>query len=305
MNKAVILLVFANDLNQPLDQVAKESQAIRKILRDSLDAHSDFEVELLPYSSAEDLFAELRRFQNQIVILHFAGHTTSDLWKLHEGMVNASGMAEVLKFQNSIRLLFLNGCHNHAQVEAFAKANIPVVIATSQPINDQQAQVFATEFYKKLVANKTLNTSIAEAYHWAKATASAIATSTRKRSIEGIDAWDACDEKDERADKDNNNTLDQWSWDLISTQSSVASDATQWSLGAAQIQPKINQQLADYKAKDLQNRWDRLTRKISLLQEQYDNETRVEEQLRIDSIVQKVIQDREQVEKQIEKQTQG
>jgi len=284
MNKAVILLVFANDIKQPLDQVAKESQAIRKILRDSLDAHSNFEVELLPYSSAEDLFAELRRFQNQIVILHFAGHTTSDLWKLHEGMVNASGMAEVLKLQNSIRLLFLNGCHNHAQVEAFAKANIPAIIATSQPINDQKARVFATEFYKKLVASKTLNTTIAEAYDWAKATASAIESSTRKRSM----------------DIDDNETPELWNWDLISTQFPIEPKATQWSLGAVQIQPKISQQLADYKAKELQSRWDRLTKKINLLQEQYDNETRVEEQLRIDSIVQKVILDRRQIEKEMQ-----
>lgn len=84
-HKAVILLVFANDKNQPLDEVGKESQALRKILRDYLDSHPHFYIELLPYSSAQDLFDELRRFENQTIILHFAGHTNSELWKLHQG----------------------------------------------------------------------------------------------------------------------------------------------------------------------------------------------------------------------------
>ncbi len=279
MNKAVILLVFANDKHQPLDEIAKESQMIRKILRDALDVDSDnqrsyFEVELLPYSSPQDLFEELRRFNNQIVILHFAGHTNSELWRLHEGMVNANGMAEVLKLQQSIQLLFLNGCNNHQQVEAFSKANIPTVIATSEPINDQQARVFATEFYKKLVSGKALKTSIQDAYDWAKATASATGDISSRRSIDFDGAKDA------------------WSWDLIETQNQAA----QWSLSEIQIQPNISKNMADYKAKELQKRWDRLSHKISLLQEQYDNETRVEEQLRIDLVVEKSLAERDKVE---------
>ena len=277
MNKAVILLVFANDKNQPLDEIGKESQAIRKILRDGLGAdknHAHFEIELLPYSSPQDLFEELRRFNNQIVILHFAGHTNSELWQLHEGMVNANGMAEVLKLQQSIQLLFLNGCNNHQQVEAFAKANIPAVIATSEPINDQQAQVFATEFYKKLVDGKALKTSIQIAYDWAKATASATGDNSHNRSI------------------DFDETKEEWSWGLIETQNLAA----QWSMSEIQIRPNISEEMADYKAKELQKRWDRLSQKISLLQEQYDDETRVEEQLRIDLVLEKTLAERDKVE---------
>ena len=279
MDKAVILLVFANDKKQPLDEIGKESQSIRKILRDSLDQYSHFEIELLPYSSPQDLFEELRRFNNQIVILHFAGHTNSDLWRLHEGMLNAPGLAEVLALQHSIRLLFLNGCNNHKQVEAFARANIPAVIATSHPVNDRQAQVFATEFYKKLVDSKTLKTTIKEAYDWAKATASAVVS-----------------HEDERRSMESDSAEDNWSWDLIETQDK----AVQWSLANIQIQPNISNELAEYKAKDLQNRWDRLSKKIRLLQEQYDNETRVEEQLRIDSILEKVLADRALVEEEMQ-----
>lgn len=77
-------------------------------------------------------------------------------------------MAEVLNLQQSIQLLFLNGCSNQQQVAAFAKAGIPTVIATSEPINDQQAQIFATEFYKKLSSGKALKTSLQTAFDWVK-----------------------------------------------------------------------------------------------------------------------------------------
>ena len=276
-NKAVILLVFANDVNRPLDEIGKESQALRKILRDNLDSQSHFHIELLPYSSAEALFDELRRYENQIVILHFAGHTNSELWKLHQGSVNANGIAEVLKLQHSIKLLFLNGCNNKKQVEAFTQANIPAVIATSEPINDQIAQIFATEFYKKLTTGKALKTSLQTAYDWAKATASAI-------------------EKNNSLDFDFNEVVKEWSWSLIETQDKAA----QWSLSDIEFRPNISKKLSKIKADELQKRWNRLTKKINLLQEQYDNETRVEEQLRIGAILEKVITDREAVEKNLE-----
>ncbi|MEE9303838.1 MAG: hypothetical protein V3U84_08625 [Thiotrichaceae bacterium] len=53
------------------------------------------------------------------------------------------------------------------------------------------------------------------------------------------------------------------------------------------------------KAVELQKRWDRLTRKITLMQEQYDNETRVEEQLRMDPIIEKLMKDKEEVEREM------
>ena len=280
-HKVVILLVFANDKNQPLDEIGKESQAIRKILRDHLDTHPHFHIELLPYSSAEDLFDELRRFNHQTIILHFAGHTNSELWKLHQGVVNANGMAEILNLQQSVHLLFLNGCSNQQQVAAFANAGIPTVIATNEPINDQQAQVFAIEFYKKLSSGKALKTSLQTAFNWAKATASAIGEKRSNRSLV-IEDLDSSKEI-------------EWSWGLIETQQNAA----QWSLSDVKISPIISEELAEFKAIELKKRWDRLTNKISLMQEAYDNETRIEEQLRTEPMIEKLITDREQVEKEM------
>jgi hypothetical protein len=139
---------------------------------------------------------------------------------LNQGEVNAKGMSEILKLQQSIQLLFLNGCSNNKQVEAFTKANIPAVIATSQPVNDKYAQLFSTEFYKKLTSGEELENSIQDAYDWAKATVSA----------SGMDI------KNNRSLILEDDTEEEWSWGLIE----IKEKATQWSLRDVEIITKFN-----------------------------------------------------------------
>lgn len=61
----------------------------------------------------------------------------------------------------------------------------------------------------------------------------------------------------------------------------------------------VSNTLADKKRENLQARWDRLTRKINLLQEQFDNETRIEERLRLEPILDNAIKDRESLEREM------
>lgn len=171
---AVILLVFANDESQPLNELAKELDALRSLLRHGLQQYIDgrgrqqFEIITLAYSSISSLFDELRHYRNRIAILHFAGHTDSTLWRLNEETIHAQGIADILRLQQSLRFLFLNGCDNAEQVRLFASAGIPAVIATSAPVDDHVARQFSTRFYEYLLAND-LNNSLAEAFELAKA----------------------------------------------------------------------------------------------------------------------------------------
>ncbi|MCK5918026.1 MAG: hypothetical protein KAG34_06355 [Cocleimonas sp.] len=87
----------------------------------------------------------------------------------------------------------------------------------------------------------------------------------------------------------------QWSWGLIETQKNAA----QWSLSEVEIYPVISKSLAEFKVIELKKRWDRLSKKINLMQERYDNETRIEEQLRTEPIIEKLIADRKKVEKEM------
>ena len=171
---AVILLAFANDESQPLNELAKELDALRSTLRTGLKKYVDakgrrqFDIITLAYCSIESLFDELRIYRNRIAILHFAGHTDSSLWQLNDETLHASGIADILQLQSSLKFLFLNGCNNEKQIDAFAKAGIPAVIATSAPIDDQKARLFSSHFYKHLI-NANLNTSLSEAFSLAKA----------------------------------------------------------------------------------------------------------------------------------------
>ena len=171
---AVILLAFANDESYALNELAKELEALRSTLRTGLKKYVDargrrqFDIVTLAYCSIDSLFAELRVYRNRIAILHFAGHTDSALWQLNDEVLHASNIANILQWQSSLKFLFLNGCNNAQQVDAFAKAGIPAVIATSAPIGDQKARNFSSCFYKNLI-NDDLSTSLSDAFLLAKA----------------------------------------------------------------------------------------------------------------------------------------
>ena len=162
--KPVIVLAFGNDNKSQLAGVAKEAEAIIEIL----NGFKGCEVINRPFTRPPTLLKVLEEYENRIALLHFAGHSDSTVWKLDGGSVYAKGLAKFLKHQNSIRLLFLNGCRNKAQVAAFTKAGVPAIIATSRPIEDSLAGTFACNFYESLISQEG-NTSVQDAYEKAKA----------------------------------------------------------------------------------------------------------------------------------------
>ncbi len=163
-SKPIILLASGNDNKSYLEGVPDEADAILEIL----NSFEDCEVVHKPFTKPHTLLRVLEEYENRIAIVHFAGHSDSTVWKLDGGTVYAKGLAKFLKHQHSIRLLFLNGCQNKAQVAAFVKAGVPAIIATSRPIEDSIAGSFACHFYESLLSNKG-NVSIQEAYEKAKA----------------------------------------------------------------------------------------------------------------------------------------
>lgn len=86
------------------------------------------------------------------VLFHFSGHTSSDSIETSTGRINPSAVAGYS--QNNLpnlRVIFLNGCANFEQVEAFFKVNsVKAIIATKCSVNDTYAKNFSNEFYKAL-----------------------------------------------------------------------------------------------------------------------------------------------------------
>ena len=200
----IIFLVFANDKQADLEGIREETQNLRTLLEKDSYIKDNFEVKLIPFTTRDLLLDDLREYCNQIACLHFAGHSDSEVWRLDDGDLQAKLLADFLKQQNTIKLLFLNGCRNKAQVEDFKKAGIPALIATSRPIEDNLANSFSSEFYKSLISQEGA-TSILTAYEEAKAVANKGETGSNRDVVthREIDIVDIKDSQDKG-----------WAWDL-------------------------------------------------------------------------------------------
>ncbi len=127
-----ILILTANDPSDHLHQLAAEGKEIQRILN---SAHGKaFDVVLVPECSTEDLIRELMVPNREIEIVHYAGHAGSSSLRLTDTDAEAAALAEKLRSQGTVKLVFLNGCATRGQVEFFHAAGVPFVFATSRPV---------------------------------------------------------------------------------------------------------------------------------------------------------------------------
>ena len=90
-----------------------------------------------------------------------AGHAGDDHLRLEDagsGSSDASamGLAPFLGQQDSLQLVFLNGCATGPQVDMLLENGVKVVIATATKIQDQMATEFAEQFYYALANYATI-----------------------------------------------------------------------------------------------------------------------------------------------------
>ena len=152
MSLPVILLVFANDLENPeryLKELDGEQVDLINLLRPF------FRVEACPHAVPQHIEKVFHIFGETVGIFHFAGHAGPNAIQLAEGkLAYVQGLAPLVAMQGGVKLVFLNGCSTFGQIEAYRKANVPAVIATDKPINDNFAREFASLFYANFVESK-------------------------------------------------------------------------------------------------------------------------------------------------------
>lgn len=165
-NRPLILLIFANDPKEPLAEIQEEMQALQSILQ-PVSARLQYDIQILEFSSVDALIQQLDDNRERLILLHFAGHSNSEVLKLDEGVAHASGLVGKLQACEHLELLFLNGCNNALQVQRFVEVGIPATIGTSFPIVDKVAREFSVNFYTELAQRKV---SISTAFNQAKAT---------------------------------------------------------------------------------------------------------------------------------------
>lgn len=155
-NCPVIFLAFANDRVDEaayLRNLPKELDGIRKALYRAQEAELCEVVERANITVNEilNVFQD-QNYRDRIAVFHYGGHANGYQLLLESasgGNVSAKseGLVPFLARQQSLKLVFLNGCSSQQQALELIHAGLPAVIGTSQSINDDVATSLAIRFY--------------------------------------------------------------------------------------------------------------------------------------------------------------
>lgn len=160
MTTPVVLLAFANDQDDHLENLVRERKSIGEALRGYEDQRF-LRLQVEPNAGIDDLFGLFDRFADQVAIFHYAGHADGTALKLEVAggaseTAHAGGLAQMLGLSKALKLVFLNGCATRDQVKALLDQGVKAVIATAVPINDSMATEFAQQFYETLGSGKSI-----------------------------------------------------------------------------------------------------------------------------------------------------
>lgn len=158
MKLPLVFLAFANDQDNHLPLLEEERKAITAELI-PLASKQYFQLFTEPSATTDDISRYVAEFKDRILIFHYGGHADSTKLILADQTANSDGLAQLLGLQSDLKLVFLNGCSTREQVEQLFDAGIPAVIATSVPIADSSAKIFAAIFYKALATRHDLESA--------------------------------------------------------------------------------------------------------------------------------------------------
>ena len=141
----------------------QESSAVYEALL-AIDAKGFVKVIREESTETQELFRYFQAYHGRVAVFHFAGHAGGQRLSLEDQAVGMQQLAHLIAEQkDTLKLVFLNGCATADQVEKLHQLGIQVVIATSCPIEDPKAQVFATSFYTALSNHYSLESAFLHA----------------------------------------------------------------------------------------------------------------------------------------------
>lgn len=159
----VIFLAFANDRSNPLPTLQEEDNNLNRILSPrQLKQH--YILIRDSYASISSVANTIAQTKDQLRVFLYSGHASRDKLVLEGQSANAEGIAYLLGQCPNLQLVFLNGCSTKGQVYNLLQKGIPVVIATSAPIEDKKAGEFSSRFFQAL----NDQCSVKEAFELAK-----------------------------------------------------------------------------------------------------------------------------------------
>lgn len=170
MSKSVILSYFAQSPEQNFLNLLKEEYRLVKqawLQYKDVNKKGYYGVDYLdsPFTKIEDIPTDIKTYQDSMVLFHYGGHAGSKKIFLEDGVGQGSGLAGLLGETKNLRLVFLNGCATHDQVDALLRRGVKAVLATNHSVPDNKAQQFAATFYEELSKE---GVSIQKAYNLAR-----------------------------------------------------------------------------------------------------------------------------------------
>ncbi|MFN8346711.1 MAG: CHAT domain-containing protein [Spirosomataceae bacterium] len=143
---ATVLIFYANSPEQAvLPKLAEEGNNIQYLLNGS--SRKNFNVVPVSEAKTENVIKEINSPNKKVEVIHFAGHANYSQLLFGDISANGNTLAQKLKYLQTVRLVFINGCKSKGQITFFHEADIPFVIATSRAVGDEVAAWFASTFY--------------------------------------------------------------------------------------------------------------------------------------------------------------
>lgn len=157
MNTPVILSYFSQSSNPGdphlkylQDEYTGIAEAWEKFQVTGSDQYVNAHFPARGNSDSDAISKDIRAYKNRIVVFHFSGHAGSDRLIFKDGAAYADGLASLLGEAKNLRVVILNGCATHDQVQLLLKKGIYAVIATRGKVLDGLAMRFGITFHQAL-----------------------------------------------------------------------------------------------------------------------------------------------------------
>lgn len=150
----VLFLAFSNSQEDRLPNLEKEEENVYRLLAPRA-LQQQFMLHRESYATIPKIHEYLVLFRNNLSVFLYSGHAGKDKLLLDDTHALSEGIAQALGQCSKLKMVVLNGCSTKGQVQALLDQGVPLVIATSAPINDELATNFSIRFFQALKEQAT------------------------------------------------------------------------------------------------------------------------------------------------------
>ena len=153
-----ILIARANDSERYLSSLDDEVKGIKTALLSTKakEEYTLIEIPELDYESFKEKIIEPSMI-NKVKIFHYCGHSDSNgiAFCNEQGdveYISPDVLSGYLSNQGHLEMVFLNSCFSESMAERLVEAGVPVVIGTTDLVNDDDSAILAATFYSLLAS---------------------------------------------------------------------------------------------------------------------------------------------------------